>query len=42
MAANAAYRDGSPPASGPIAAAVSSAVVDSGPTDNRLEEPRSA
>jgi len=38
----AAYRAGSPAASGPTTAAVISAVVDSGPTDSRDDEPSSA
>ena len=41
-AARAAYRTGSPTASGPIATAVMSAVVDSGPSDTSRDEPSSA
>ena len=39
MAASAAYRSGSPAAIGPSAAAMSKAVVDSGPTESRREDP---
>ena len=42
VAASAAYRAGSPAASGPIAVAVISAVVASGPIDSDRDEPSSA
>ena len=40
--ASAAYRDEFPAASGPIATAVISAVVASGPSDSDRDEPRAA
>ncbi len=41
-AASTAKRSGSPPASGAIVAAVSTAVVDSGPTDSCRDDPSTA
>jgi len=40
--ASTAYREEFPAASGPIAAAVISAVVDSGPSDSDRDEPKAA
>ena len=42
VAASVAYRAGSPAASGPTTVAVISAVVDSGPTESRREDPSRA
>jgi hypothetical protein len=42
VAASCAYRAGFPPASGPIAVAVISAVVASGPSDSDRDDPIAA